>query len=179
MGRDVELEKRAVAELGYTMDQVKRKTMAQLTTELAAAADSADDASKHEKSPEDAPHRRKKAVTFSPEARGERSDAVALDTIYQIHQTLRAKQKFTAQLERDPDFSARDLEEWHASIGRTSDRLNKALESAGGEDLRARWERRAAKVREMDRLGLLDEELLAVWMQKQKLLERICRDAEQ
>jgi hypothetical protein len=117
MGRDAELEKRAVAELGYTMDQVKRKTMAQLTTELAATSSSTN--VKHSpppKSPEGAspPHRRKKAVTFSPEARGERSDAVALDTIYQIHQTLRAKQKFTAQLERDPDFSARDLEEWHA-----------------------------------------------------------------
>jgi len=165
--RNPEIEAQAVKVLGYTPDQAKRKTMAQLQRELKKASTL---------SP------KKKAVTFEDEKRRASTSGDFLDDIQQIHKCLRAKIRFTTQLEQDADFSGDDLAEWHKSIARTRRRLEKIIHRHAGDqvgggsgDLNEWLHRREAKVDEMKSMGLLDRELLEKWEAKHQVIREICR----
>jgi len=157
MERDPELEAKAVKLLGYTAEQVKRKTMAQLKSELG-----------------DSP-KRKKTVTFRRSTSSSRDAVDYLDEASRIHRCLRAKIRFTSQLEQDPDFSKDDLREWDESIRRTRKRLEKCIQRGGATgDLNEWIKRREAKVAEMDRMGLVDKELLEKWQAKHDAVREMC-----
>lgn len=120
---------------------------------------------------------------------GRRSSVVELDEVVKLHQELRAKVKFTEQLRRDTDFSRGDFREWEKSVDRCKKRLDRAMihselhigqEGASSEEkvaeLHALWKRREAKIAEMQKMKLLDDELLEVWKRKQSLIQQIYRD---
>jgi len=220
--RDPEVETEAARILGYTPDQVKRKTIAELKKELKEARP---ETSRHDsgtssktklrnvtfaptQESQEAPRsrgtegRKKKEIvgqislspttrrsrSWSSEDRGDRRedhkkddrkyDDGDLSDIVDLHHVLRAKVKFTVQLEKDDDFSLADLAEWDKSVERSRERLNRALERAdltanGGADLKKLWKRREEKIAEMQDMGLLDAELIRVWKAKQSLLKQI------
>jgi hypothetical protein len=116
-------------------------------------------------------------------SRGRETENDHLNHLMELHHVLRAKVKFTAQLERDPDFSQSDLIEWDKSVERSRRRLNDALAKSelsanGGADVKKLWKRREEKIAEMQDLGLLDGELLKAWQAKQNLLKQIYQDLQ-
>lgn len=155
--RNVAVESAALEKLGYTVDQVKRKTIAQLTKELQEVATNA----KEVTSPN-----RKKRVTFnrevSPPLRRNSVDAL----LQGVERVLRAKQAYTTTLEEDDDFTDADLHDWHQSI----ETLKRHAEQLRGSHLRALWERRQEKIKEMESHGLLEASLAQKWAEKQQQL---------
>lgn len=138
--RNPEIEAAAVAKLGYTPAQVKRRTVAQLTKELEKLR---------------APS---KEVTFSAAGR-----------IRELERRLRAKQDYTDTLEQDEDFSEGDLDDWDDSIQALQDQVDQFYEAHGAE-LRELYERRQKKLHDMEQQGLLEPTLARKWAEKQKRL---------
>jgi hypothetical protein len=193
--RDPTVEEKACELLGYTVAQVKRKTITQLKKELDLSTDSParrshqdrrsashDQAHSGFRSPASKTLKVSKTVRFQQQP--ESSSPVdlmrsedPLDTIAELHRLtkrLDAKRRFTRQLEADPDFSRGDLQDWLKSIERLEKRIRDAGSFGDSEGLEERCRRREEKIREMHGMGLLDSELRRTWKEKQEILWQVC-----
>lgn len=178
--RDSTLELAAMEQLGYTVDQIKRKTIAQLQRELQKHAkeqqhtpsplrnvDSGSSSSSTSNSTSNS-SAGKKRVTFELE----QLDSGAVDedpvvVIRRLEATIHLKEAFTATLEQDSDFTDDDLVDWHASIEQLQNQLGH-YRTAHAERLQKLWERKQSKLKAMEQQGLLEPKSLAQkWAQKQ------------
>jgi hypothetical protein len=79
---------------------------------------------------------------------------------------LAAKMNFTQQIENDDDFTREDLYDWEQSISRLEREIIQYKKSV--ESKKEAWKRKQAKIEEMDEMRLLDDQLRAKWITKQK-----------
>lgn len=203
--RNPAIESAAVEKLGLSVDQVKRRTIAELTKELkrggfstlpVKTVDPAEDKDELRSALKKSSDR-KVNVSFgdkhissngnsnsnNEESRGGLSEE-SLAKWIELHKLYKAKVKFRRQLEADPDFTEEDLRDWDASVERTRQRVEHIIGiDIGDEDALAllweKWERREAKLAEMTAMGIMDSKLTEKWSDKQATLLKILKSVGQ
>lgn len=90
--------------------------------------------------------------------------------VSEMKKLLEAKKAHYALLQDDPDFDQEDLDDWLQSMAKLERHIQNATMSKVTQEAQ-KWQRKQAKLRELDQAGLLDDDLAQKWKAKQTAIK--------
>jgi len=166
--RDPQVEEMAQEKLHYSMEEVKRKTIAQLQKELNALRKSNvmdDDDDDNTSPPESKKSQKSKLRSAEDGKKTPPHTHIGGAYIHSLKKLYEQKRTMFALLEEDSDFDDEDLQDWEDSLYRLKAEINN-YSRRYEQELVERWERKREKLKQLEDEGLIDEQLGVKWSRK-------------